>query len=341
MDDKLGNHELCKSMLRMNGNEMKIHFSIGKLIFVPISKSNTTPPHPASYFRSKLAVAMAATMAYLTLIALSIAAATSAAATTYTNYTVGGAAGWLFNESTTTCSANYSAWAANQTFDLGDYLSNRSTAKVVGGASIFAKVACRWRWWSPVLTWSHRTETGIGSPEMRVAGVGRGAVNWSWVIRVGRERSLGKKKIPKGLYFVRSPICQFCPCHLGLIGTTDNALDTDTFQYGGDDEDFGVAEMISVPLTVEGPNYFFSDADDGIQCKQGMAFEIVVNYGLGLPPSLNQPPPPPNTTPSTPLSSDDGLPAIAVQPIGGGFRACANLHWVVIVKLLDGGFILV
>ncbi|KAI8571913.1 hypothetical protein RHMOL_Rhmol01G0157300 [Rhododendron molle] len=67
---------------------------------------------------------MVATMAYLTLIALSIAAAaTPAAATTYTNYTVGGAAGWLFNKSTITCSANYSSWAANQTFDLGDYLS--------------------------------------------------------------------------------------------------------------------------------------------------------------------------------------------------------------------------
>ncbi|KAI8571914.1 hypothetical protein RHMOL_Rhmol01G0157400 [Rhododendron molle] len=123
--------------------------------------------------------------------------------------------------------------------------------------------------------------------------------------------------------------------------STDNALDTDTFQYGGGDEDFGVVETISVPLTVEGPNYFFSDADDGVQCKQGMAFKIVVNYGLGLPPSLNQPPPPPYTAPPTPPSSDDGSPTIAVQPIGGGFRSCANLHWVVIIALLGGGFILV
>lgn len=100
-----------------------------------------------------------------------------------------------------------------------------------------------------------------------------------------------------------------------------------------------MAETISVPLIVEGPNYFFSDADGGVQCKQGMAFEMVANYGLGLPPSLNQPPP--YTAPLTPPSSDDGSPAIAVQPIGGGFRACANLHWVVIVALLGGGFILV
>ncbi|XP_058222425.1 early nodulin-like protein 18 [Rhododendron vialii] len=212
---------------------------------------------------------MAATMAYLTLIALSIAAAaaTPAAATTYTNYTVGGAAGWLFNESTTTCSANYSSWAANQTFDLGDYLIFYTNSNV-----------------TVIQTYNLTTY-------------------------------------------------QSC--------STDNALDTDTFQYGGGDENFGVAETISVPLTIEGPNYFFSDADDGVQCKQGMAFEIVVNYGLGLPPSLNQPPPPPYTAPPTPPSSDDSSPTIAVQPIGGGFRACANLHWVVIIALLGGGFILV
>lgn len=47
----------------------------------------------------------------------------AAAAATYTNYTVGGDAGWFFNSTTNKPSANYDAWAANKTFNLGDYLS--------------------------------------------------------------------------------------------------------------------------------------------------------------------------------------------------------------------------
>lgn len=62
-----------------------------------------------------------APMMHLTLIALFI---TSAAA--YTNHTVGGPAGWLFDPNTNTSSANYASWAGNQTFDLGDYLSKRN-----------------------------------------------------------------------------------------------------------------------------------------------------------------------------------------------------------------------
>lgn len=119
--------------------------------------------------------------------------------------------------------------------------------------------------------------------------------------------------------------------------STDDALDTDTFQYGGGDDQFGVAETMDVPLTVEGPNYFFSDANDGFQCQQEMAFEIVVNHGLGLPPSLNRPPPPPYTAP--PLPSIVGSPPITLQPTSGGFRACVNLPWVVSVVLLAVGVI--
>uniref|UniRef100_A0A0D9XZ29 Phytocyanin domain-containing protein n=1 Tax=Leersia perrieri TaxID=77586 RepID=A0A0D9XZ29_9ORYZ len=51
------------------------------------------------------------------------------------------------------------------------------------------------------------------------------------------------------------------------------------------------ATTIAVPLTAEGPNYFFSDADDGAQCEQGMRFEIKVAHGRGLPPDLAHPPP--------------------------------------------------
>ncbi|XP_040385597.1 early nodulin-55-2-like [Oryza brachyantha] len=50
---------------------------------------------------------------------------------------------------------------------------------------------------------------------------------------------------------------------------------------------------IAVPLTVEGANYFFSDADEGAQCEQGMRFEIKVAHGRGLPPDLANPPPAP------------------------------------------------
>ncbi|XP_058222541.1 early nodulin-like protein 18 [Rhododendron vialii] len=203
---------------------------------------------------------MAANMAYLTLLALSIAAAVESA-TTYTNHTVGGAAGWFFNDSSNTCSANYSSWAANQTFDLGDYL----------------------------IFYTNTNMTVIQTYNLTTY--------------------------------------QSC--------STDDALDTDTFQYGGGNNQFGVAETMDVPLTVEGPNYFFSDANDGFQCQQGMAFEIVVNHGLGLSPSLNQPPPPPYTAP--PLPSVVGSPPIMLQPTSGGFRACVNFAWVVSVVLLAVG----
>ncbi|KAI4993757.1 cucumber peeling cupredoxin-like [Hordeum vulgare subsp. vulgare] len=40
-----------------------------------------------------------------------------------TNHTVGDGAGWLFDTKANASAANYSAWAANRTFYLGDYLS--------------------------------------------------------------------------------------------------------------------------------------------------------------------------------------------------------------------------
>ncbi|WVZ51792.1 hypothetical protein U9M48_002902 [Paspalum notatum var. saurae] len=58
---------------------------------------------------------------------------------------------------------------------------------------------------------------------------------------------------------------------------------------GGPEE----SSTIPVPLTREGPNYFFSEADDGAQCQQGMRFEIKVEHGQGLPASMAHPPPAP------------------------------------------------
>ncbi|XP_060668719.1 early nodulin-like protein 18 [Ziziphus jujuba] len=116
----------------------------------------------------------------------------------------------------------------------------------------------------------------------------------------------------------------------------DDAAGNDTFQYGGGRENFGELLTIALPLTIEGTNYYFSDADDGVQCQRGMAFEIDVAHGLGLPPSLNQPPPPPYIEPPGPDTAES--PPITVggsQPSDGGcLRIGANLVWVLLCALL-------
>ncbi|KAJ4955195.1 hypothetical protein NE237_011978 [Protea cynaroides] len=45
-----------------------------------------------------------------------------AATNHYTNHSVGGDTGWFFNPTTNAPFSNYTNWAANQTFNLGDYL---------------------------------------------------------------------------------------------------------------------------------------------------------------------------------------------------------------------------
>ncbi|KAG6437583.1 hypothetical protein SASPL_102502 [Salvia splendens] len=65
---------------------------------------------------------------------------------------------------------------------------------------------------------------------------------------------------------------------------------------------------ISVALTIKGTLYYFSDANDGEQCQQGMAFEIKVGHGLGLPPSLNQPLPPAYVPPPGPANDEEQSP---------------------------------
>lgn len=60
----------------------------------------------------------------LTVIALLITVvASDTPATAYTNHTVGGPAGWSFDAINNISATNYSSWAANQTYNLGDYLS--------------------------------------------------------------------------------------------------------------------------------------------------------------------------------------------------------------------------
>ncbi|XP_023000125.1 cucumber peeling cupredoxin-like [Cucurbita maxima] len=106
----------------------------------------------------------------------------------------------------------------------------------------------------------------------------------------------------------------------------DDASDNDTFQYNGGDSDFNKPLTIPVALIISGSNYYFSDADDGVQCQRGMAFEIQVNTGLGLPPSLNQPPPPPYATP--PDSDLAQTPPLMIPETkeNSGFKTAANLR---------------
>lgn len=164
-----------------------------------------------------------------------IAAASTTAAAAYTNHTVGGAAGWLFNAATNTSSTNYTSWSNSQAFSLGDYLIFNTT--------------------------SNQT-----------------------VVQTLNETT-------------------YRSC------TTDDSSGNDTSVYEGGNNSFDQALTVEVPLIFEGVNYFFSDADDGEQCQRGMAFQIVVSHGQGLPPSLNQPPPPPYKEPP---SADNGGPVVTV-----------------------------
>ena len=84
------------------------------------------------------------------------------------------------------------------------------------------------------------------------------------------------------------------------LSCTMDESDSGTIEYNGGSSNFSQPLTIAVPLTIEGPNYYFSDAEDGVQCQQGLSFEINVKHGLGLPPSLNQPPPPPYIEPPGP-----------------------------------------
>ncbi|KAL6965124.1 hypothetical protein U1Q18_036179 [Sarracenia purpurea var. burkii] len=235
-------------------------------------------------------MATATAAAYLTAMALLITAVTAItaaapAATHYTNHTVGGGAGWFFNTTTNTSSFNYTSWAATQTFNLGDFLSQLWFLCLI--PQKMQNFLC-----CDVLVFNTNTN--------------------QTVIQTYNDTT-------------------YRSC------STDDASGDDTFQYGGGSDQFGVAATIAVPLTIEGSNYFFSDADDGVQCQQGMAFEIAVNHGLGLPPSLNQPPPPPYVAPPTPSGVQS--PPVAVQPTSGGLRTTANLRWVVCALLFGCGFV--
>ncbi|TKY45887.1 electron carrier [Spatholobus suberectus] len=114
------------------------------------------------------------------------------------------------------------------------------------------------------------------------------------------------------------------------LNCTADESDNGTFVYDGGSGRFGEALTIAVPLTIVGPNYFFSDAGDGVQCQRGLAFEIDVQRGLGLPPSLNQPPPPPYREPPGPDSAQSPPIAVAQSPSGGAFASRADVRMAVL-----------
>ncbi|CAN4125734.1 unnamed protein product [Withania somnifera] len=206
-------------------------------------------------------MAMASNMVILFLVAvvLFFNAAVSQS-TGYTNHTVGGPAGWFFNITTEKASADYSAWAAKQTFNLGDYLVfSTSTNQTV------------------IQTYNETTYRNC---------------------------------------------------------TADYASD-DTFQYQGGNDEFGKAMTIAVPLTIEGEQYYFSDADDGTQCLKGMAFEIKVGHGIGLPPSLNQPPPPRYVEPPSATEEAESPPiTVVISSPNIGVRSSTGLFLVVSVLVM-------
>lgn len=80
-----------------------------------------------------------------------------------------------------------------------------------------------------------------------------------------------------------------------------------TSQYGVEDaEDAGNSGEIPVLLKREGDNYFFSSSENGIQCRKGMRFHIVVKHGNGLPPPSPPPAPPsPALAVSSPKSTSN------------------------------------
>ncbi|KAL5565369.1 hypothetical protein UlMin_028533 [Ulmus minor] len=206
-------------------------------------------------------------IAILAILITVASAADSPPPTAYLNHTVGGNSGWFFNATTNTPATNYSSWAANQTFNLGDYLSKLNS-------------------------------------------------HLDFLFPFGfRENS---QTVIETTNKTTYQSCNF-----------DDEAD-DAIQYSGGEEQFGKALTIVVPLINEGSVYYFSSAGDGVQCQRGLAFEITVSHGLGLPPILNQPPPPPYVAPPPGSISDQSPPVTVVQPSGNvGFRAGANLRWMV------------
>lgn len=252
-------------------------------------------------------------MANLTAIILLITIITAASAapspasppaTKYINHTVGGPTGWFFNSTSNTSFTNYSTWAASQTFNLGDYLSKLTSHLILqfNGLNLqFQSLICQF--WSTHFPLS----SSLNFPHLFFYIYL--LIFFCYIYRIVVFNTENQTVIET------QNITTYRSC------SADDASDESTFVWG--DDSVGVKKTIAVPLVTEGTYYYFSDAGDGQQCQQGMAFAIEVNHGLGLPPILAQPPPPPYMEP--PSQSQPGI-VDGTQPSGnGGFRSGASL----------------
>ncbi|RWW27629.1 hypothetical protein GW17_00007933 [Ensete ventricosum] len=239
--------------------------------------------------------AMGSTVLFM-VVSFTTSAADSPPAPPYTNHTVGGAAGWFFNSTSNSSVTNYSDWASTQNFFLGNYLSTKYLLLLL----------------SPF--W--------------IEGETRNAPSKShfWSINRLKFRSCAvfntdsSNTVMQTLNATTYALCNF---------TDDNGDDTTFYFDGGAGPKAGVT--VPVALTEEGVSYFFSAADGGAQCLQGMRFRITVAHGRGLPPSLNQPPPPPFVEVAPPP------PEIMVTPSisrGHMFHARAPLVVAIFVGIL-------
>ncbi|CAA7396266.1 unnamed protein product [Spirodela intermedia] len=188
---------------------------------------------------------VAAAAVALMVVALAAAGASADSFQPYTNHTVGGAAGWVFNAVSKKASTDYSAWASKRSFFVGDYLIFTNNGN------------------STVIQTYNRTTYRLCSLDQDY-----GNLTSQW---------------------------------------TSDAADGGGAGSGGD--------LIPVPLTEDGGNYFFSSADGGAQCRNGMKFHIVVLHRQG------QPSPSPSPAASPPSVSAELSPSIQPQAdLNGGGR---------------------
>ena len=243
----------------------------------------------------------------LILISLMISSAAA-----YTNHTVGGDAGWFFNATTTTSATNYSSWAANQTFSLGDYLSNLFFFFTFN--SLFGYRENRLIW---ILTSCCNFCLAFNNifPHFLTIQTGMFKYIFLFIFLVFKTNS-------------NHTVIETYNKTIYLSCAYDDSEDDDTIQYGGGNQNFSQALTIEVQLTNEGSTYYFSSAGHGVQCQHGMAFEINVAHGAGLPPAtLNQAPPPPFNEPPGPDSAQSPAETVAgATPSGNGaFRIGGGL----------------
>uniref|UniRef100_A0A7N0UTI2 Phytocyanin domain-containing protein n=1 Tax=Kalanchoe fedtschenkoi TaxID=63787 RepID=A0A7N0UTI2_KALFE len=94
----------------------------------------------------------------------------------------------------------------------------------------------------------------------------------------------------------------------------DDAALNDTYQWSSADPSATTPRPVTVPvpLTTEGPLFFFSGDYDGDQCRNGQRFKINVTHGQGLPDSLKDDDP--AMAPANPdAGNDDSAPDTVVS----------------------------